>query len=325
MADIIKINEFDIKDAEARRSIAEVVSSVQATNESVASANREIEKAKTAASEAAARANEAYKKAEAATGVVGDLMTEQQVLEKLKYTSAVPTPVDVGGIPAGTVFTGESVLSIIDKLLHPYVSFTLGAITLTPKAGVKEAGTNVVLTGAKVQLSQGSEGIIFVELLKDGEVIESMSGDDVTTFAEFTGLSTVISDDADISIRVTDNKGTVKTSTVAKYTFAAPYYYGTAKAGATLTGADILAMTKDLSARSQKAYSYEMNNNAAVIAYPASYGALTKVLDQNNFNVTDSFIEQQVNVTTSAGATTLYRVYVLDNNNTAAMQYVFTH
>lgn len=324
MADVVSINGKSLKDTEARAGVVEAKQAAQSVAEDLAATNREISKVKDSVTEAAARANEAYKKAEAATGTIGDLVTMDQVIAKLKYSSTVPTSVDVGGIPKGTVFTNESILDIIDRLLHPYIAFSLGSITLTPKAGVKELGTSVVLTEAKVSITQGTEKAVYVELLKDGEVIESMSGDEIgESLIDFAELSTVITDDAEITVRVTDNKGSIKTAPIARYTFAAPYFRGVCSAGKTFTSADVLALTKDLSVKAQKAYTYEMDNSAAVIAYPASYGALTRVLDQNNFNVTDSFIEQQVDVTSSAGTTTKYRVYVLANNNTATMQYTF--
>jgi hypothetical protein len=62
-----------------------------------------------------------------------------QVVDSPSYTNATPMPADVGGLPAGTTFTNQTLKDIMDKLCYPYqypsfTAFALAGIT------VKEVG-----------------------------------------------------------------------------------------------------------------------------------------------------------------------------------------
>jgi hypothetical protein len=93
-----------------------------------------------------------------------------------------------------------------------------------------------------------------------------------------------------------------------------PYYFGAGAAGK--TGAqirsdlnmDIINNTNNysktlVSAGSQKLY----------IAYPASYGALTSILDANLFEVISTFTASTLNITGLDGNPVSYRVYESNN------------
>jgi hypothetical protein len=60
-----------------------------------------------------------------------------------------------------------------------------------------------------------------------------------------------------------------------------PYYYGSGDPG--LTPVQIQALSEDMSARGDKTYNYTLDMEVYYIAYPASYGLLSKILDINGF------------------------------------------
>ena len=61
-----------------------------------------------------------------------------------------------------------------------------------------------------------------------------------------------------------------------------------------------------------KTYQYTCNNERFIFAYPKSYGALSAIYDQNNFNVTDTFTQYTVSVTCLDGNNIDYYVYMSD-------------
>lgn len=87
-------------------------------------------------------------------------------------------------------------------------------------------------------------------------------------------------------------------------TFILPIYYG---ASATASIADFTGLTKDLTAKGQKTYSYTTNNEYMVIAYDSSYGDLSSIVDPNGFEVLDGWTKSSLTV---GGFT--YNVYIAD-------------
>ena len=59
-----------------------------------------------------------------------------------------------------------------------------------------------------------------------------------------------------------------------------------------------------------------------LIAYPKSYGALKKIIDQNSFDVTNSFIKSEVNVTGLDKTSQTYYVYT--NNASSVTNFKIT-
>ena len=60
-----------------------------------------------------------------------------------------------------------------------------------------------------------------------------------------------------------------------------PYYYGAEASSATPT--EIQALSMDLSAKEDKSYSFTLTAKVYYVAYPAYYGNLTSILDNNEF------------------------------------------
>lgn len=93
-------------------------------------------------------------------------------------------------------------------------------------------------------------------------------------------------------------------------TFILPFYYGKS-AGTTIS--DFTGLTKDVTPKSQKTYSYTTNNEHMVIAYDSAYGNLTSILDPNGFEVLDGWTRSSLTVD---GFT--YNVYIADLATTDA-------
>lgn len=86
--------------------------------------------------------------------------------------------------------------------------------------------------------------------------------------------------------------------------FINPFYWG-ASSAAVVT--DLAGLTEDLTKKGQKQYTYATNNQHMVIAYDASYGNLTSILDPNNFETINGW-----NKSTLAYNGQNYNVYITD-------------
>lgn len=172
------------------------------------------------------------------------------------------------------------------------VSLLSNLSTLVYEAGVIVHG-GITLT-AKV--TKGSSKITQVEFFKDSTSVSTITtgvedGGNFT-YADGTDISNDIT--FKVSVKCEDNSTAESTLSIKFYN---PYYYGiTTKQIDEITESDITSLTKDVSAKATKNYTYTSNNEYCVIAYPKSYGLLKSILDPNGFQNLDSMGHKEVTV-----------------------------
>jgi hypothetical protein len=141
-------------------------------------------------------------------------------------------------------------------------------------------------------------------------------GSGVTT----AGYAIPFSDNITFTVEVTDDGtsgGPTTVSSSTTYSFVYPYYYGTG--APSRTAAQVAAMTKDIinsNANLTRGFT-TVNGDVYYFAYPASYGALTSILDENNFEVFGSWTLRTENITGLDGNPVSYRIYESNNPVTA--------
>ena len=220
------------------------------------------------------------------------------------------TPSAVGGIPAGTDLNGLTSLEILTMMLYPYVKPTITA-TGTPNGGTFEVGDNKTITNVRVVVGKKSKKIIKVEVL-DGATSLGLL-DDATienggTF-DFPVNIEVASVNKQLTASVIDEQGSEVTAKTGAFTFISPYYVGVCNADATIDEALVTGLTKKVEAKATKTISYTTANQKMVFAYPASYGAISKIYDSNNFDVTNTFTKEVISITGLDGVAVEYNVY----------------
>lgn len=229
----------------------------------------------------------------------------------------------LGGIAAGTNLKDKTIHEVLNALLFPYVAPVVAQPSRTPSTtAALEKGNDQTVTSVTAKVTKKSEPIVKVELIKgESEVIATKEGDELPnittsgTNVTFSNLSVSIpSSSVTFKVRATDATGKSTTSSAsAGWTFVYPYFYGICagdKTAATLTEADIEAMTKDIKSRGEKSYEYKnMDNQKMVIAYPKTYGALKKALDPNNFDYIEAYDRAELNITGLDGSAQTYYVY----------------
>lgn len=92
-----------------------------------------------------------------------------------------------------------------------------------------------------------------------------------------------------------------------------PYYYGSGAQG--LTPVQIQALTADLSTRGDKSYLFNPTIEVYYIAYPAAYGHLTSIIDNNGFETLPGWTASLENFTESTLSISYY-IYEFNNLTT---------
>ena len=253
---------------------------------------------------------------------------EAAIEEAVKFENGITTVNALGGIPAGKSLDGMTANEILDMLLFPYVKQTVGSVSGTPNGGTFEHGNNQFITQVKGTVTKKSKPITKVELLQGTNVIAVKEGDEVAaggTFT-FTGLNIEVNSvNVQLKFRAYDTEGQYAEASTGAFTFVYPYYYGICEAGAAVDEALVEGLTKDISGKAQKAYSYTTNNQCAVIAYPKAHGVLKSALDPNAFENISAFTRYEVNVTGLDGKVVAYYVYVSGAFTGAGFKYTFKY
>lgn len=258
---------------------------------------------------------------------------DANAINSVTYTNENPTTAAIGGIAKGETFDNQTVKQMFDMLLYPYVAFTGATATATPtNGGTREMGNQASITAVNWNCgTKGSMDLTSVKLYS-GTAASGSAIDEQTPGSAASGTFT-LSDAVTTSnnnprwtVQITDGK-TTRTGTTGSFNFITAFYHGvTNKDAASITQEDILGATKDLTARGTKSYSYTTDNNKAMIAYPKSYGALTKITDGSG--VTDYTAAFGSPATVSVTSTTPYAwgpidYYVYTNGNSTATNFQY--
>lgn len=230
-----------------------------------------------------------------------------------RFTNATPTVNTIGGIAAGTTFDDMPVNQVLNKLLYPWVAPTVSAsVTAPANGGTYELGATVNVTKIRVVVGKKSSNITKVEIF-DGATSIGSKTDGVAAGGTFDFTVNInVTANKGFTAKVTDADGKVTSANTGSFSFVYPYYTGVVAANATINEATVKALTKKIEAKGNKTYSFTANNQKMVIAYPASYGNLSKIIDPNNFDVTGTFTKSAINITGLNGTAVSYNVYVND-------------
>ena len=232
--------------------------------------------------------------------------TINELEEGMIYTNDMPTVNALGGIAAGTTFNNMPINTLLTKLLYPYIAPTVSA-TSTPNGGTYEKGVPVAVSKITVTVTKKSEEITKVEVL-DGSTSLGVKEDGSVGSLSFP-VSLSVTTNKKFTAKVTDASGNTVSATTGQFTFVDPYYYGAASESDTIDETFVKGLTKLVESKASKTIKYTTNNQMMVFAYPKSYGALTKIVDPNQFDVTATWTRNEVSITTASGTAVVYYVY----------------
>jgi hypothetical protein len=221
-----------------------------------------------------------------------------------------------------------AVLEIVTKMLQQDIATTI-SLSASPSAGTlfEKHVANIADVGLTATISLGTGFIAdAAEIIfkKDGVAINTQAYTADTAIYTYTDTGANIVADTTYSVEVKyamEEGAEEKTaSDNIKYSFALPMFYGTS---ATKEIADITALTKVVEKGGNKKYTYTVSNGYCVFAVPSTY-SVTKIVDQNGFDNTNSFdmVEQIATIGTEP---VNYKIYTNTNPCTCtAFAYTFT-
>lgn len=218
-------------------------------------------------------------------------------------TSPITTNVDVGGIKAGTTIpSGTTFESLFNQVFVEYQKPTI-SLSITPSTTLYEKGTTISTLTLSANATKKSEDIANIKFYQGSTLLETVT-EDVASGGNFTCGTAITAFDTDTTFKasVTDSTtgSTVESSKTIK--FVVPFYYGNSD---TSTVSDLADFTKDVSEKGTKTYSYTASNKYLCILYPSSYGNLTSIKDNNNFENIGEF-----NVSTVTISEEEYKLYI---------------
>lgn len=217
----------------------------------------------------------------------------------------------------GVAWSSTGLRDFIEKILDitylgPLIaSFSGSSNTLREKG---DAVASIVLS---TNVTKRSNNIARIRFLQGVTVIADENppvviGSGITTAT----YSTPFSDNITFTTEVTDATGgggpTMVTANTS-YSFVYPYYYGADVPG--LTPAQVAALTKSIinsSANVNRVFN-TANGDVYYFAYPASYGNLTSILDENGFETFSSWTKTVANITGLDATAVSYNIYESNN------------
>lgn len=215
----------------------------------------------------------------------------------------------------------------LQKILD--LSYLAPLITLsgTGSGTIREKGASLASAPLTAAITKRSDPIAEVRFYRGVTLIDTQtSGGAIpsggnSTYTDNTGWTDTISFSAQVDDDGTTGGPTTVTSNTVTYTFVYPYYYGAGAAG--LTAAQVAALTKSVIV-STATVNQTITAGAGEVfyfAYPASYGALTSILDVNGFNTLPDWTLRTENITGLDGNPVSYRIYEFNNPVTAGDYY----
>lgn len=260
-----------------------------------------------------------------------------------RYTNNTPVPTTIGGVSAGMTFNNLTIQQIFDYILYPELYPTLTAPSATFTATTLNTYYEVGYQIATISfLASFNRGVINPAYGTSGY----RSGLPTEYIYSGTGLTTVVTNtlsniqsisnyviqagtqswsnsiiyaqgEQPLSSKGNNYESALPSGTTATITRTTtgiyPFLYGmseNALDGGTLYGT--FSSTKILEAQSNKTVTLNGSLQYIYFAYPATYANLVSIIDQNGFNVTSSFTQSTISVTSSglgANFTTNYKVY----------------
>lgn len=221
------------------------------------------------------------------------------------YTHAGVTTATVGGLAAGTTLTNQKLAQIIDAMCYPYIGPSWSTFTINPVHGTYEFPlTPIASLTAIMTTVVGSLPITTVDLffsLNGGAGVSQDNhaavnpGGGAETFSDAvvpTPQSGVVNQVTTHGWYATVTDGTTTDSTVTRTrTYVYPFFYGSAAAGQTAQQlyTAFNPAGKIVKTKSNTTAAFAPVGQYYYFMYPAAYGALNVIYDQNGFNITADF------------------------------------
>lgn len=224
----------------------------------------------------------------------------------------------------GGQFTSTGLKDTLDKIIRitntpPAINLSTGAST-----AIREKGTVVSTVPLTANYQKRTNNIGSVRIFRAGALVftlnPAVAGGGSVNYTDNTAFSDNMSFQATVTDLLENGYGpNLTNSNTINFSFVYPYYMGAGVTGK--TPAQVAMLTKAVVA-SNNNYNVGFtaaNGDVFYFAYPASYGALTSILDINNFETFNAnptlsdWALTTANITGLDGTAVSYRIYVFKN------------
>ena len=214
-------------------------------------------------------------------------------------------------------FTSTGLMNTLTKIIKP--QYTAPAISLSGSSNIlREKGDSVASVTLTASVTKRSNPIDEVRFYQGATLLGTKTGTIPDGGSETQNYSTPFSDNISFTAQVDDTQvgddgPTTVTSNTTTYSFVYPYYIGAGATALNTTG--IKALTKRIisSTASRQEDIAATAGQVFYFAYPASYGALTKIFDVNNFDTLPDWTLRTESITGLDSSSVSYRIYEFKN------------
>ena len=240
-------------------------------------------------------------------------------------TNPLTTAIEVGGIDAGSTYPkGTTYETIFNDLLNPtlYPTYTAPSASLSYSVDTYYAvGDSIPAKSATLTYNAGAITLNGVKQNDRGGAATQYAVATTGADTEYTD-SSASSGSFSVPALTRSSKGTIVLTGTVNYAqgaqpkdskgadyqtplpagsvtasktvnFIQAYYYGKS---ANSTISDFTGLTRSVTAKGEKKFSFTTNNEYMVMAYDASYGNLKTILDPNGFDVTSGWTKSSLTV-----------------------------
>jgi len=231
----------------------------------------------------------------------------------------------------GAQFTSTGLKDTLDKIIR--ITYTAPTISLSMVGSgtLREKGASVASSLMTAAITKKSNDVGDVRFYQGATLLSTQTGNPpVPSGGSPTyNYASAFTDTISFSAQTTDilaggNGPTNVISSTVTFSFVYPYYWGVGATG--LTPAQVAALTKTVqnNTNSQAVAFTPAVGQKYYFAYPASYGALTSILDQNNFETIADWTLTKSNITGLDASAVSYRIYSFNNLVGVAGTYSYT-
>jgi hypothetical protein len=204
------------------------------------------------------------------------------------YTNSTPTEVTLGGIPAGSTFSSQTMTQMWDALLYPYQVPAFSAFAISGQSTSLEVGTSI--TGGSRTFTWTTTHSSNVN--SNSIVIRDVTGNPTPNTDLATGLADDSTESVNIGSTITNSspgshvwqaRGVDSHSTTFTRNFTVTWlwrlYYGTSASAGPLAESDIEGLTSNALA-SSFATTYSFGTGGyKYLCYPSSFGTASTFTD----------------------------------------------
>ena len=233
----------------------------------------------------------------------------EQAVESLNYTNDMPMLTSLGGYPAGTTFDNVSIANFLTGLLYPYVAPKI-SLSSTPGSGVRDYDNPLTTLTLRANVQKQSYDLQTVDFYRGTELLQHYE-----TFGDKTSFECLVEESirktTTFTAKVSDGRQTVTSNNIT-YTFVYPFYVGQTT-DETIESLQLVASDKRVQTKGNVTKTYSTSQERFYIAYPATYGNLSSVLDTNQFEIILDFEKGTKTVSMNDGTQVTYNVYLFKN------------